>query len=186
MAYIQEERDLFWDSNDRLFSFTHGLVLHNNGRTYYITTHTGEILSHADWETMRGRIDALYRSMSADDLDEINARIRHGIANATPPERLRSESAPRGGYVYLVKDKAGNYKIGITASDPDMRIRQLSNYGKTGIEVVSVFYSDNPRQTEASLHKRFANKCIHGEWFQLDEDDLDHIATLAAEWKVTY
>lgn len=77
------------------------------------------------------------------------------------------------GYVYLMKDASGSYKIGATAN-LDKRLEQLKSANPT-IELVKFAESRDPMALERQLHAYFREKRGHGEWFGLDECDISEI-----------
>ena len=77
------------------------------------------------------------------------------------------------GYVYfLLWDEY--VKIG-KANDIDKRIKQFSP--KMPFEPELLFYAESktPRKLEAEFHRMFADKRENGEWFRLDNSDLEKI-----------
>lgn len=78
-------------------------------------------------------------------------------------------------YVYIVR--AGDlYKIG-NARDLDRRLMQLRT-ASPFLEKVLTIRCLAHRAIEQQLHLLFAHKREAGEWFSLDEQDLDFIATM--------
>lgn len=79
-------------------------------------------------------------------------------------------------YVYLMKDNnTGYYKIG-RSDNPVIRERTLQSQKPT-IEMIlnwKTFAS-----TEKELHREFFDKRIRGEWFDLDEIDINFIKELS-------
>lgn len=77
------------------------------------------------------------------------------------------------GYVYLMKDASGLYKIGATAH-LEKRIEQIKSTNPT-IQLVRFAESEDPMSLERRLHHHFSEKRDHGEWFRLDESDVVEI-----------
>jgi hypothetical protein len=81
-------------------------------------------------------------------------------------------------YVIYLDDSAGErfYKIGMAASfTPRFQNHQCSS--PFDICVACAYYVGNMRAEERSLHDIFKDKRVRGEWFRLDDDDLDLIST---------
>jgi hypothetical protein len=75
------------------------------------------------------------------------------------------------GYIYVVNDGAGNYKIGMSLN-PSYRITQIRGALRDGY-----FLFECPkalvRKAEQMLHGRFAEVRTHGEWFRLNAGQHD-------------
>ena len=86
-----------------------------------------------------------------------------------------------GNYVYVLK--AGPYyKIGVS-SNVDKRIKQLSALPPFDLELVCLLQPDDMYTLERELHIRFAEKRKRGEWFTLDDTDVEWIKGHAQETK---
>ena len=89
------------------------------------------------------------------------------------------------GYVYVLRDLyTENYKIGYT-NHPVVRIRYLEDRASGEVEYVHILQSDQARETEKYLHKRFDSCRTRSykdwEWFQFDETQLREIKNLAGQ-----
>lgn len=73
------------------------------------------------------------------------------------------------GFIYVVESD-GKYKIGLTR-DVRRRVKQLGNP-----VVVASYESSDVYKDEADLHKKFSEKRIVGEWFDLSPSDLEAIS----------
>lgn len=73
-------------------------------------------------------------------------------------------------YLYLIKCQQF-YKIGI-ANDVESRLAQLSTGNPFELEVLAVYGFANAQVVEASLHQRFTNSRVRGEWFALNNSEL--------------
>lgn len=82
------------------------------------------------------------------------------------------------GYVYLITDEAGLFKIGKTG---DMRNRAYSICKVSGrpLVLLHVIYTENRHRREQELLTQFSSKHIGHEWFTLDSDDVEYIKGLA-------
>lgn len=79
-------------------------------------------------------------------------------------------STESDGIVYLLKS-GRRYKIGFT-KDLDQRIGQLAYQTSEPINKVHSIRTDDPSGIEAYWKKRFAEKCVHNEWFTLTAKDV--------------
>ena len=72
-------------------------------------------------------------------------------------------------YTYILTDKSGKYKIGRT-SDLKKRFSTLCVSNPT-IKIIAIIIGD----AEEELHRRFRNKQVKGEWFDLSDFDIKYI-----------
>ncbi len=75
------------------------------------------------------------------------------------------------GYVYLMTN-GKDHKIGLTASEPEKRRKQLQTGNSEQVDLVAYTICKDMNNLEANLHRRFASNRKAGEWFELDRDDL--------------
>lgn len=80
------------------------------------------------------------------------------------------------GYVYVI-ECAGRYKIGYSTT-PRKRLAKLRKASPVPMRMVHKLRTPIFREIEQQLHARFYQKRLNGEWFCLDEDDLDYIRGL--------
>ena len=92
--------------------------------------------------------------------------------------------------IYLISSEINDeilYKIGITRKSAEYRLKQLKTGNPAVLKVVNTFESKWAFKIETSLHERFFNFHINGEWYNLSEEivssfvklckDLDEIFT---------
>ena len=112
--------------------------------------------------------------------DEVKARIaankRAMQDAATPIKGKLVAQRDDAGFVYVVKC-AGYYKIGATRN-ATQRIARFETSYPHDLKVHRVAHVQNMSLVESSLHTRFADKRVKGEWFNLDSNDLRVIARL--------
>lgn len=76
--------------------------------------------------------------------------------------------------VYLISCGEKQYKIGVTKRDISARIRELKTGNSNPFEVISTFESKWSKKIESTLHRKFKDKLINGEWFDLDDSDVNN------------
>lgn len=79
--------------------------------------------------------------------------------------------ATGSGFVYLIKGRGGEYKLGRTGL-VDRRVSQLATGSSVELEVVHEIRTDDPAGVEAYWHRRFADRRLRGEWFKLSAADV--------------
>ena len=81
------------------------------------------------------------------------------------------------GYVYLMTNGI-EYKIGLTASEPDNRRKQLQTGNSASIDLIAYTVCADMNSLETQLHHKFSAKRKIGEWFALTEQDVYAIYTI--------
>jgi hypothetical protein len=80
------------------------------------------------------------------------------------------ETKKTKGFVYFIQKKNQDiFKIGMTYSDPEKRLKQLQISTPDELLLVQTIYCNHPRILENQLHIQFKEKHIRGEWFNLSE-----------------
>jgi hypothetical protein len=69
----------------------------------------------------------------------------------------------------------GKYKIGITTSTVTKRVRSLQTGSPYKITRYWSKRCSNYQEMERYFHRKFAKKRLCGEWFALDDKDLEFI-----------
>lgn len=79
--------------------------------------------------------------------------------------------------VYLFRQLGTNYvKIGMTSlSSCDERFQAFKTYSPLGAEIVGTIRTKNALKLERHLHKKYAHKRLNGEFFALDNNDIESI-----------
>jgi Meiotically up-regulated gene 113 len=83
----------------------------------------------------------------------------------------------RFGYVYLIKARSGEYKVG-QSKNVGARIRSFATVGPFEFELVHQFPTDDCLSAERLLHQRYSEKRIKREWFSLSQLDISDISQL--------
>lgn len=81
--------------------------------------------------------------------------------------------------LYLIECQ-GFFKIGV-AYDVARRMAELGIGNPFELVVKAVYGYPNAQAVEAVLHQKFSKQRIHGEWFSLDENDLNKFHMLCTE-----
>jgi hypothetical protein len=81
-----------------------------------------------------------------------------------------------GGFVYLL-ESGGRYKIGETTT-PAKRILQLKTSSPFVVRVLMCRYFFKRMEVEKLLHSYFTVKRVKGEWFALEDKELNEAVSL--------
>jgi predicted DNA-binding transcriptional regulator AlpA len=79
---------------------------------------------------------------------------------------------PSAGFLYLFKCQ-NRYKIG-KSKQPNVRMKAL-NTAAFPINFICSIPCADMNKAESVMHRKFADKRIHGEWFELSEKDVEYI-----------
>jgi hypothetical protein len=86
-------------------------------------------------------------------------------------------SAENKGFVYLLWAENGLHKIG-KAKSIDDRVHNLGIKIPIKTKLIHAFKTEDRNKAEADLHQRYAEKREHGEWFDLNEQDIAEITAI--------
>lgn len=89
----------------------------------------------------------------------------------------KKPTPPIAGYVYLVRNSFGHYKIGMS-TNPKKRIKNLGVDLPFEIVTEHLIKCTNYREAEYQLHKKYAAKRVNGEWYALSEQDVADIKAI--------
>lgn len=115
----------------------------------------------------------IYNSVYATDDDRrlLEQTSRPVTQYAKPPR------SKKHGFVYLIRSTNGEYKIGKTKN----MTKRMGWFGISlpfKVETIHTIECDDMDEVETSLHNRFADKRLNGEWFALSESDVEEIKSL--------
>lgn len=77
------------------------------------------------------------------------------------------------GYIYLMRDRGGNIKIGESAVPAERA--QYITYSCKPVELIWTLRCEDSIKTERALHARFWRQRTPGEWFVLQTEDIEWI-----------
>jgi hypothetical protein len=86
---------------------------------------------------------------------------------------LVARKAATPGHIYLVECD-GHYKIG-KSKRPLARLGRFATMWLKPTRVIAAAQFDDMSAKEAELHRSYAGKRVHGEWFALDAADVEAI-----------
>lgn len=85
-------------------------------------------------------------------------------------------------YIYLIKSESSLgeeiYKIGLTKKDPNKRLKQLQTGNPNILKIVHIFESNFANLLESTLHKVYEIKRVNGEWFEMDDTEINNFLSL--------
>lgn len=129
-------------------------------------------LWHENFDSMEFRDKA---SMATRPVGRVRGHA-HGVARERldPIEVIGEPSiGPNAGVVYVLKSLYG-YKVGRTRNVP-VRMRAFGVHLPFLYTIPLCVWFEDCHVAERRFHEIFSDKRINGEWFDLDEDDIDRI-----------
>ena len=126
-----------------------------------------------NFDRIKEAIDNLWKRglITVDDRSKILFAIKKV---QIPREKFKSKTKyhlQEYGFLYILKIE-DRYKIG-SAKDVSKRLKRLQTSQKP--EIVYTYESENYKEQERELHIIFKEKRTYGEWFKLNQEDLDKI-----------
>jgi len=119
-------------------------------------------------------------SWASPRLAHIIGRIMNAVAcglacGLEPPAKLYTDPRiePKVGCVYFISNGV-NTKIGWTFDLPK-RLSSLQTSNDRDLIVIKTILCFNPENIESSLHQRFEDKLVRGEWFDLSLEDIEAV-----------
>jgi allophanate hydrolase subunit 1 len=106
--------------------------------------------------------------------------IPDGVIDNYPEPKGGYGATGRRGYVYLIQSESGWYKIGRTIN-PEDRMKTFSVKLPFRVEYICLIQSEDMIALEAELHKRFEDQRFAGEWFDLTDNDVAYLKSMADE-----
>ena len=77
------------------------------------------------------------------------------------------------GYVYLICDpQTDHFKIGVTKGTIENRINELQTGNSSELHITNSHKTNYPFRVEKMLHSKFSNYRVHGEWFNLPNEEI--------------
>lgn len=129
-----------------------------------------------EWIEFRNAIDAYFATTTDQqiELEKEEFYNRHFNHEKQPSSPVASNpQPPKPGYIYLFHGHNTSwYKIGISKF-PGSRAKTLETKAPFRIVTVAYYDVDDMKSVEAWWHQTFAHRRTNGEWFELDEYDVD-------------
>ena len=164
----------------RMFDFSYAKTQSGKG-CLVIQDNMGELLREDEIKAIIKGLTNFINEYNQEDINYINQqakqRKRQKLENVEYKEINESEK----GVVYLLKIKDTNqYKIGVS-KDFDRRYNEISPKMPFELKTINLIKSFNIYDLEKELHEKFANKRIKGEWFELEEKDVEYIKSIEGD-----
>jgi len=129
------------------------------------------------WDVTKKNKQYVIKNLFSDHLAQVQTHLEEYKPLVSKDEYQEEQGVDSLCYVYLMVDRVnGFYKIGIS-NEPEYRERTLQSE-KPSIELITS--KKFPNRTlagsfEKALHETYDSKRLRGEWFELSEQDAEHI-----------
>ena len=134
---------------------------------------SGNLITRSELNAIMKAVLPFYEAVKDEAIIAFNSRPP--TPYAIPPQEP-SQPKTQAGFVYLLKS-GPYYKIGVS-TNVDKRIEQLATLPPFDIELVHTTYDTDMYALEKDLHNLYADKRKNGEWFELEESDVEYIKGL--------
>ena len=124
-------------------------------------------------QSLASRLRDFCKKLGQEDVAAICDHVLLQVSRSTPTDE-NGETRPTNqvGYVYLIRHGTRrDYKIGRT-NNKLRREGEIAIELPEKIEPIHVIETDDPAGIEAYWHRRFADKQLRNEWFELTTDDV--------------
>lgn len=139
--------------------------------------------THGEIDEAIEALRLLKAEWSPAEIEEFNRPLLHkllsDVVDSDSNDTWFIEREVGAGYVYAVRCQK-LYKIGRTKF-PKQRLKKYRTENPYPVELVLVAWAPGYKQLEEYLLEHFKAKRNHGEWFDLDSDDLDSISQIIVQ-----
>ena len=140
------------------------------------------ILDYKDIEAIIKGLQNFLEVTSQEAIDNFNnaKEKRQKIQNEFQSKNHKNKDKPveNKGIVYLLKiENKPQYKIGVT-NNLNRRLKQISPKMPFELKVIHTIKDNQIYKLEEKLHNKFKDKKIKGEWFKLNDNDVNYIKGL--------
>lgn len=119
---------------------------------------------------------------SAEDAHEAYAKACSTLNGECYTDKKLYPLDKGGAFVYVIKYEEKYFKIG-KSNDPIERLATVATCLPLSPQLLVAIYSSDPINLERNLHRKFSSKRVNGEWFNLDESDIQFLMELSASSK---
>lgn len=138
-----------------------------------VTKPNGKLFDKEDIKKLAEIVNHYMSEIDEEEIKENNLNINLAISNGTHGNRGRKETEKEG-YIYLLEADTGETKIGRT-KELDDRIYHFTTKLPMDLKVIYYVKTNDSYALERRLHEHYAIKRTRGEWFYLNEEDIQDI-----------
>jgi hypothetical protein len=153
----------------------------DGGRVYLAPIEVGSwrLLGTGEVIELISELEHYLESFSDEQIALENQHRGRSQPQENPEAHSCHDKEPIPGYVYLLHvTDTSRYKIGLT-TNLNRRIKQIGKQSPYPIELVHSFYTSNCSKSESNLHIKYDSFRIHGEWFELSDEQVEEFKAIA-------
>lgn len=163
-----------------LFPVLYKFTKIQKGETVFetLTDHYGDPCSLDEMKDVARKILEACDKLTTEEIVLLRAQWLNKIHTPSGGPHASPKHKSVKGWVYVLKGEGtGTYKIGKTTN---LKARQkwFELHLPFKVSNVCSIATDDCGGLEESLHERFSEKRVNGEWFKLNEEDLQHLKSL--------
>jgi Meiotically up-regulated gene 113 len=141
--------------------------------TYNFTDQNCLIPTREEWEVIKVIVQHFYDKHTDEEIEEYNQKYTERFYReygAKPKKEKRRES----GCVYFLLADNGLVKIGRTKKLKE-RLDHFTAKLPYKLELIHTIFTDDSYGLEEYFHEKFKDKRQRGEWFKLDQEDIEEV-----------
>ena len=134
----------------------------------------GMLFEREDVYKMIDMLNHYLDSMDSDLIEEHNDGLHHELNNEHPFKSEEEAPIDKSGYIYLLEAETGETKIGRTKK-LDERVYHFTTKLPMELKVIYYVETNDSYTLEETLHNQYVDKRARGEWFNLNNEDIQDI-----------
>jgi hypothetical protein len=142
----------------------------------------GAPITHSEFEELVSLGRRFYEAFSPSMVADLRIWGRTGDAARRVLSRYVSRPQDQPGFIYVLGGGPGVFKIGLTSS-LTRRLKRLEIQLPFPVELIHTLPVDHMPAAELFFHTLFESKRLNGEWFALDEADIEFLKG-QSEWSL--
>ncbi len=165
MPIIRKEKQDFWMADK--------VIIEDKTKEKYIykilRDCSWNIMTKEQWDSFKKEIDSFYEKFAVQEIVAMDEKINYN-------NKMKKHKKTKG-YVYLIQSNDGFIKIGRTINIKK-RFKTLSVHLPYKIRLLGIIETNDYIGLEEELHCKYAEKRVNGEWFKLNENEINELLKL--------
>lgn len=138
----------------------------------------GLLMTESEAKELFAQLQIFFDYYGSEAIDEANRERLNRASTPVRPPTGTSGRKIRAGWIYVLESPEGLFKIGKTTRQPNIRLQEFAPKLPFETALIHSIQTDDTQSLEESLHQQFGDKRVRGEWFRLDEQDLEYLRGL--------